>query len=120
MSKKEQYRNVRKSKYTQISNELLSDSDLTLQAKGLMSIFLSNSNDWEIKMKEIIGRSKNGRDAHYSAVKELISSRYFSRISVFHKYNKFSNIIYIFSDIKQEVENEVLSIKNQYMNKKQR
>ena len=64
MAKKESYRNVRRANYTQVTNSLLNDKEATLQAKGLLSIFLSNSDDWEIHMDEIITRSKNGRDAH--------------------------------------------------------
>lgn len=63
------YRNVRKSKFTQISNDLLNDEQLTLESKALLSIFLSNSDNWNLHMSEIIKRSKNGRDAHYSALK---------------------------------------------------
>lgn len=70
---KNTYRNAKKEKFTQVSNSLLWDKKATLQAKGLLSIFLFNSNDWELNMKEIITRSKNGRDAHYNVVNELIN-----------------------------------------------
>ncbi|MBY0124488.1 hypothetical protein [Bacillus sp. S/N-304-OC-R1] len=106
------YRNVRKEKYTPISNSLLWDKEASLQSKGLLSIFLSNSNDWELNMKEITKRSKNGRDAHYKIVNELIELGYFARVQVTESANNhFEEMIYIFSDIKQEVADEIENVK---------
>jgi len=107
--RKESYRNVRKEKYTQVSNSLLNDKEATLQAKGLLSIFLSNTKDWEIHMKEIISRSKNGRDAHYKVINELIELGYFARIQVVGKH--FEEMIYLFSDEKEDVANEIENLK---------
>lgn len=111
MSLKTIYRNVRTANYTQVSNSFLNDPEASLQAKGLLSIFLSNSPDWEINMKNIIKRSKNGRDAHYSAVKELINLGYFARIQVIGSNNKYEEMIYIFSDIKKDVSDEIERLK---------
>jgi hypothetical protein len=112
MAKKESYRNVRRENYTQVTNSLLNDKEATLQAKGLLSIFLSNSDDWEIHMDEIITRSKNGRDAHYKVVNELIELGYFARIQVMNSSsNRFEEMIYLFSDIKQDVADEIENIK---------
>lgn len=106
------YRNARKEKFTPISNSLLWDKEASLQAKGLLSIFLSNSDDWELNMKEIITRSKNGRDAHYKIVNELIELGYFARVQVVDPTKRqFEEMIYIFSDIKQEVEDEIENVK---------
>ncbi|MEC1524470.1 hypothetical protein P9D43_20925 [Neobacillus niacini] len=106
------YRNVKKEKFTPISNSLLWDKELSLQAKGLLAIFLSNTLGWKLNIKEISTRSKNGRDAHYKIVNELIELGYFSRIRVIDFVTKtFEEMIYIFSDIKQEVADELENIK---------
>lgn len=108
MAKRESYRNVRTERYTQVSNSLLNDKQASLQAKGLLSIFLSNSEDWEIHMKEIITRSKNGRDAHYTAVNELIELGYIARIQIIDTvHNRFEEMVYLYSDLKQDVANEI-------------
>jgi hypothetical protein len=44
---------------------------MSLESKGLMGIFLCKPDNWKIIMEEIINESKNGRDAHYKALKEL-------------------------------------------------
>lgn len=98
------YRNVRKSKFTQISNDLLNDEQLTLESKALLSIFLSNSDNWNLHMSEIIKRSKNGRDAHYSALKKLIKAGYIARLEFKqNSNNQFLKLEYIFSDNKEDI-----------------
>ncbi|MCD3220665.1 nuclease [Mammaliicoccus sciuri] len=98
------YRSVRTSKFTQISNDLLNDEQLPLESKALLSIFLSNSDDWNLHMSEIIKRSKNGRDAHYSALKKLIKAGYIARLEFKqNSNNQFLKLEYIFSDKKEDI-----------------
>ncbi|MCD8898483.1 nuclease [Mammaliicoccus sciuri] len=98
------YRSVRTSKFTQISNDLLNDEQLPLESKALLSIFLSNSEDWNLHMSEIIKRSKNGRDAHYSALKKLIKAGYIARLEFKqNSNNQFLKLEYIFSDNKEDI-----------------
>ena len=112
------YRNVRKAKFTQISNDLLNDEQLTLESKALLSIFLSNSEDWDLHMSEIIKRSKNGRDAHYSALKKLIKAGYIARLEFKqNSNNRFLKLEYIFSDNKEDIsegikEAQIFAIEN--------
>ncbi|WP_051087874.1 hypothetical protein [Salinicoccus albus] len=102
------FRNARRHSFTQVSNSLLNDSEITVQAKGLLIIFLSNTEDWKIQMKEIITRSKNGRDAHYKMLNELIKHGYVARVEYRDKKTKrYVKQEYIFSDNKDEVK-EVL------------
>lgn len=105
------YRNAKKEKFTPISNSLLWDKEVSLQSKGLLAIFLSNSDDWELNMKEIITRFKNGRDAHYKILSELIELGYFARVQVVDPANNhFEEMIYIFSDVKQEITDEIENV----------
>lgn len=109
---KERYRDVRTQNYTQVENNMVNDSKLSLEGKGLMTIFLSNSNDWEINMKEIIKRSKNGRDAHYRVVNELIEKGYFARVQILDKDSKkFEEMEYLFSDVKTDVKKALDKLK---------
>ncbi|WP_215388434.1 nuclease [Staphylococcus aureus] len=102
------YRSVRKSHFTQISNDLLNDKTISLEAKGLLSIFLSNTDEWDLHMSEIIKRSKNGRDAHYTALKKLIKAGYIARLEFKQLSNfQFVHLEYIFSDNKEDVINGI-------------
>ena len=75
--KKDLFKNARRQNFTQISNDMLNDPELTLQEKGLLSIFLSNSGTFSINMKEIFNRSANGRDAHYKVINNLLRLVYY-------------------------------------------
>lgn len=113
MSKSTSFRNVRKTNFTQVNNQMINDPKLTVEAKGLLMIFLSNSDDWNINMKEIISRSKNGRDAHYRMVKELIKEGYFARVEVRGIGKKgFEKMEYLFSDSKIDVVSELEEMKD--------
>lgn len=107
------FRNARRHSFTQVSNSLLNDSEITVQAKGLLIIFLSNTEDWKIQMKEIITRSKNGRDAHYKILNELIKHGYVARVEYRDKKTKrYVKQEYIFSDNKDEVKEVLKEIEN--------
>ena len=55
---------------------------------------------------------KNSRDAHYKVVNELIELGYFARIQVMNgSSNRFEEMIYYFTDIKQDVADELDNIK---------
>jgi len=83
---------------------MVNDPCLTLQAKGLLTILLSNSVQWKINMKNIISRSRNGRDAHYKIIRELIDKGYFARITILNGQSRtFEKMEYIFSDVKEDV-----------------
>lgn len=64
----------RKRGFTMTTNTVLNDNSLSLQAKGLYSILVSNADEWETKKSEIFNRSKNGRDASQTAWNELVSA----------------------------------------------
>jgi DnaD/phage-associated family protein len=107
---KERFVNARKRRggFTTVVNTMLDDQNLSLEAKGLLTIFLSNNQDiWEIKMKEIFKRSNTGRDAQYNVINELILEGYFCRIHVSNKNGKHEEMIYIYSDRKEEVINAI-------------
>ena len=59
--------------------------NMSLSAKGLLSLLLSFPPGWEIRMTDIISRSKNGRDSTRKALRELIEARYV--IKVYHREN---------------------------------
>lgn len=112
-NKTEEYVNARRRGYTVTDNGMHDDKKLTLQAKGLLGIFLSNKEDWKINMKEIITRSKNGRDGHYKVVNELIANEYFARIEL-RKDNRYYKMVYIFSDIKEDVAHKLSQLLPKY------
>lgn len=69
-------RNERKFRFTVVPNDPLRAANLTLQAKGLLALMLSFPDDWSYNLTHLEGLSKNKRDAHRSALRELIEAGY--------------------------------------------
>ncbi|MFR2960086.1 MAG: transcriptional regulator, partial [Streptococcus salivarius] len=52
------------SNYTQMNNHSAQNAELSLQAKGLLWVLMTNKDDWRPYIEELSKRSKSGRDAH--------------------------------------------------------
>lgn len=65
--------------YTTIANYLFKDKELSLKAKGLLSLMLSLPEDWDYTIEGLTKLSKDGRDSVSSALKELEEHGYLSR-----------------------------------------
>lgn len=66
--------------YVTISKLALENPRLSYKAKGLWAYCMSRPNDWEFHISHLQTVSKEGEDAVYSAVKELINEGYCERI----------------------------------------
>lgn len=62
--------------YSQINNHSAQNSNLSLQAKGLLWVLMTNADTWRPYIDEISKRSKNGREAHRNAFEELKEAGY--------------------------------------------
>ena len=62
--------------YLQMSNHSAQNSGLSLQAKGLLLVLMSNKDTWRPYIDELSKRSRNGRDAHRAAFDELKEAGY--------------------------------------------
>lgn len=71
-----------------MNNAFLQDTNLSLQAKGLLAEILSNKDDWRIYISELAKRSTNGRDAHKAAYKELQDAGYIRVVRFSRGYKK--------------------------------
>lgn len=109
------FKHARKRGHSVVENALLDDCKLTGMAKYLLIQFCSHREGaWKITMPDIINRSKNGRDAHYKALTELIHNKYVARVKVLDK-GKHKEQIYIYGQVKEDVA-EILeeTIQEQY------
>ncbi|MFA2811510.1 hypothetical protein [Bacillus mycoides] len=97
------FKHARKRGHSVVENALLDDFNLTGMAKYLLIQFCSHREGvWKVTMPDIIKRSKNGRDAHYTALKELINNQYVARVKVLEN-GKHKEQIYIYGQIKKDV-----------------
>lgn len=66
--------------FTHLPNETVRDPELSLAAKGLLAILLSLPDGWVYRLGPIQEMSRNGRDATRSALAELITAGYVTRV----------------------------------------
>ena len=65
--------------YTVMSNHHLKNPQLSLKAKGLLSMMLSFPDEWNYSERGLASICKEGVDAIHSAIKELEAARYMER-----------------------------------------
>ena len=75
--------------YTVMSRSHLRDKELSLKAKGLMSLMLSLPEDWDYSVKGLAALSKDGRESIIGAIKELEERGYLVRTQIKNSSGKF-------------------------------
>jgi hypothetical protein len=85
----------RTSNYTCVSNAYLRDLNLSLKAKGLLTIILSLPPEWDFSIEGIVVIVKEGRDAIQATINELIKKGYCNRKQTNNK-GVFSPFEYMF------------------------
>ncbi|MBP93406.1 MAG: hypothetical protein CMC55_04735 [Flavobacteriaceae bacterium] len=89
---------IQKSKnYSIISNEILRRKDLSLKAKGLMSLILSLPDSWDLTVNGLVEIVKESKNTVYSILKELNKFGYVERNRVTNlagKVIKWELIVY--------------------------
>jgi hypothetical protein len=84
----------RENPYVQIDKTVLNDQRLSWKAKGLLAFLLSKPDHWEINIKNLIKQAKDGKEAVYSGIKELIKFGYIVRVESRNK-GRFAQIEYL-------------------------
>lgn len=87
---------VEKSKnYTVMANYHLNDKNLTLKAKGLLSVMLSLPETWDYTLKGLAHISKEGVDAIREAIRELEKAGYILRSRTRNEKGQLKNTEYV-------------------------
>ena len=76
------------SQFTTIPTKVLRNSSLSLKAKGLLAILLSNAKGWQTHITTIASMNKDGIDAIRSGLQELEFTGYFISIKYRSKLTK--------------------------------
>lgn len=92
------YRAEKTKNYTVMSILHLRDKRLSLKAKGIMSIMLSNSDDWTYSEKGLAKGSKDNVDAVKTALQELEKTGYLVRRMVRDKKGRYKNAEYVIKE----------------------
>ena len=91
--------------YTIMANHHLKNRDLSLKAKGLLSVMLSLPEDWHFTVHGLVSICKEGRDSISGAVRELEAAGYIVRHRLRDKEGHINGLEYIIYETPQKPEN---------------
>ena len=80
--------------YTVMSNYHFREKDMSLKAKGLLSLMLSLPEDWDYSVDGLVKLSKDGKDSVISAIAELEQFGYLVRSQAKGQDGKFTGYDY--------------------------
>jgi hypothetical protein len=80
--------------YVMLNKKFLEHPQLSYRAKGILSYILSKPDHWNLNVSDLVNHGKEGRDAIYSAVKELVQHGFMQHIC-YREHGKISHYEYI-------------------------
>ena len=87
------FRVERNKNFTVMSNHHFKNKNLSLKAKGLLSLMLSLAEDWNYNMQGLASLSRDGIDSVRSALKELEHYGYVKQNKVRNEYGLFTDMV---------------------------
>ena len=105
---------VNKSKnYTVMSNNHLKNKNLSLKAKGLLSVMLSLPENWDYSINGLISICQEGERAIKSTLKELKENNYLSITKKYPNETESKKIEYIYDIYEEPIKENNKKIKKQ-------
>lgn len=80
--------------YTVMANHHFRERDMSLKAKGLLSLMLSLPDDWDYSINGLATLSKDGRDSVMTALQELEKFGYLKRTRITNEKGHFKRYDY--------------------------
>lgn len=80
--------------YTVISNTHFKEKEMSLKAKGLLSLMLSLPDDWDYSIAGLTVLSKDGKDSVMNALAELEEFKYLKRTKLIDEKGRFAGYDY--------------------------
>lgn len=99
--------------FTIMSNHHLRNAELSLKAKGLLSLMLSLPEDWDYTTKGLAHICKDGVDSITTALKELERSGYLTRQRIRYENGQLGDIEYTIHEKPVTEESEAISPKRE-------
>jgi len=84
--------------FTQVSNNIVSNSEISFKAKGIYLHLMSKPDGWKFFSSEIVKSAKDGKEAVKSGLKELEEKGYLERTKVHGEHGQFTYNYEIFSE----------------------
>lgn len=87
--------------YTVMSNAHFKERDMSLKAKGLLSLMLSLPDTWNYSISGLVTLSKDGKDSVMSALSELEKFGYLERKQIVNSKGQFNGVEYNIFELPQ-------------------
>ena len=100
------FRVERTKNFTVMSNHHFKNKNLTLKAKGLLSLMLSLPEEWNYNMQGLATLNRDGIDSVRSAIKELEHYGYVERHRLRNEYGFYGDTEYIIREVPLGEEND--------------
>ena len=84
--------------YTKIDNRYLEDKNISLKAKGLLTLMLSLPDSWKFNINGLCLLCKESKDAVRTAIKELKENHYVEMERIFDENGRFYYEYYIYEN----------------------
>ena len=98
--------------YTVMSNRHFKERNMSLKAKGLLSLMLSLPEEWDYSIAGLTALSKDGKDSVMSALEELKKFGYLKMTRSHKKNGHFAGYDYDIYEEPQNVENQQKNVEN--------
>lgn len=80
--------------YTRVDNQIFKNSNLSLKAKGLLTLMLSLPDNWTFSERGLVQLSKDGRSSVRTTLQELEENGYLERKTIRNETGQFSHTQY--------------------------
>lgn len=90
------------SSFVQMHKGFFENPELSFKAKGILGYLLTKPDGWEVRLEDLIKRSKDGRDAVKTGLKELQEHGYFHRRQTRNAQGRLSHCESIISEVPME------------------
>ena len=107
------FRTFKNENYTVMSNYHLKEKNMSLKAKGLLSMMLSLPNDWDYSLAGLIAICKENETAVRSALKELKDFGYLRVDKMMPNETKTGRIEYVYNVFEKPQKNEKPKVEKQ-------
>lgn len=101
-------RKFNKTRYTQINNELIDDTRLSLAARMLLIILLSKPDNWKLSVAHLIKQSDAGEKYIRARLKELENCKYLRKVLVKDANGKITGTDWIIYETPKDYEKDIV------------
>ena len=96
--------NNHETNFTIIDNDVISDSNLDFDARGVLMYLLSKPDFWKVRINDIMNNGNIGKSKAYKIITKLCENYYIKKINVKNNKGRYTELIYLVYEIPNKSE----------------